>query len=159
MNHLGKKWAVAFFIIVALGWLVSCGGGDEQQVDRQQTDDSFAKQQQIDEANKAALEKAQKINTAPTVQILAPSNGAIITQSSLTVEWTAVDDSGIAPSVELAIRNIQTDARTIIMPQTKSTGSFSWPGFSSLSPGDYEIQLTATDGTLSNIAFARIKKQ
>lgn len=154
----GKLVAICLIALVSLIVAASCGGGDEQQADKQQTDDSAAKQAAIDEANRLALEKAKNVNVGPQLQIIAPANGATIPSGPLLIIWTATDDSGEKPLIEISIKNVDTGAITSVMPSSASPGPFTWEGYVNLVRGDYEIQLKGSDGKLTNVAFCRIKK-
>jgi len=153
-----KLAAIYFIVLLSMIVAVSCGGGDEQQVDQQQTDDSAAKQAAEDEKNRLALEKAKNVNVGPQLQILTPANGATISSGPLLITWTATDDSGEKPMIEISIKNVDTGAITPVMPSSANTGTYSWEGYSSLVRGDYEIQLKGSDSRLTNVAFCRIKK-
>ena len=152
------------FTIIAIALLMiggaileSCGGDDGGGAqDTHETEQSSDAMKSQDSSNKA--EKAKLSNVGPQIQIIMPSTGSTISGSSLQIQWTATDDSGAKPAAELSIRNVNSNDRTVIMASQPSIGSFTWTGFGSLSAGDYEIQLTASDGGLSNTAFSRIKK-
>lgn len=155
---MGRSYSVLGLLLLLFVWLViaSCGddgGGAQDSHETTQSSDALNAQ---DQANLAA--KNKNTNVAPQIQILSPASGTTVSASPLGITWTAVDDSGQVPTAELSIRNINVNDKTVIMPSQKSTGSFSYAGYGALPSGDYEIQLTSSDGSLSNTAFTRIKK-
>lgn len=153
-NSRDKKCSVFLLIILSFG-VIACGG-DEGGQDRSETSQSGQALANQDDLNK--VDKTKKTNVGPQVEISSPSTGSTVTESSLLIKWTAVDDSGVVPTAELSIRNVNTNEKTIIMPSKPSTGSFTFPGFGELAGGDYEIQIVSSDGMLSNTAFSRVKK-
>lgn len=153
-NNLDKK--IVVFLLLILSFVVISCGGDEGGQDRSETSQSGQALANQDDLNR--IDKTKKTNVGPQVEIVSPSTGSTVTESTLLIKWTAVDDSGAVPTAELSIRNVNTNEKNTIMPSKPSTGSFPFAGFGALAKGDYEIQLVSSDGVLSNTAFSRVKK-
>ena len=154
---------IVFLVILTAFFLAACEDEEERRADIQASTDTWAIQNEIDAQNRANLERAQAaINIAPQISITSPSNGATISQAPLVVQYTVTDTASSSVLVsEVTIREVHSDlAISMCQPAQVNAGSgiCSWSGFASLTPGDYEIVVYATDAELSNVAFARITK-
>jgi len=146
---------VVFLLCFLALTVISCGE-DESGQDRSETSQSGQALANEDSLNQA--DRTKKSNVGPQVEIISPSTGSTVTDSSTLIKWTAVDDSGVIPTAEISIRNVNSNEKSIIMSSRPSTGSFTFAGFGALPAGDYELQLVSSDGVLSNTAFSRVKK-
>ena len=159
------KLPVVMFLVlsfVLVGLLMGACSKDKD--DKKQTNTATDALKNLDAANQANRANQTIPNKAPQVTILSPSIGVTVTTSPLEVSWTITDENKDAVAVDVSHREIVsggTPGEFIIdMPvTTPDPGKFSLDVTNFKKPGDFEIQVRGSDGSLSNVAFARFRRE
>lgn len=150
---------VMILMLAASALLVSCSDSE----DKQQTGAANDALKNLDAENQKSREGQTIPNIAPQVTVLAPSTGSSVASSPVEISWTATDQNGDKLGVNVDYRMISAaagqDAYKPIMPfTTPDPKKFSWD-VASLAKGDYEVMVKVSDGSLSNVAFSRVKRE
>ncbi|MEK6961468.1 MAG: Ig-like domain-containing protein [Nanoarchaeota archaeon] len=138
-------------------FLAACGGDSQDQPQAQQSQQAL---QNLDAENQKNRANQTLPNVPPQITIISPSTGSSVSASPLAVSWTATDQNNDKLGVEVQYRVVADTmgAYQSVMPfTTPDPKNFSW-NINSLSAGDYELMVKVSDGSLSNVAFSRIKK-
>lgn len=148
------------FMIVASFFIIACS---DDSSDQQQTGAASDALKNLDAENQKNRQGQTIPNQAPQVTIVSPSTGSSVTASPVEISWTASDQNGDKLGVDVDYRVIGAaagqDAYKPIMPfTTPDPKKFSWD-IASLAKGDYEVMVKVSDGSLSNVAFSRVKRE
>lgn len=138
-------------------FLTACGGDSSDQPQAQQAQQAL---QNLDAENQANRANQTIPNLPPQITIISPSTGSSVSASPLAISWTATDQNNDKLGVEIQYRVVADTmgAYQSVMPfTTPDPKNFSW-NINSLATGDYELMIKVSDGSLSNVAFSRIKK-
>lgn len=154
-------FAIMITLVLVGGLLSACKKDKEDKKQTQQAQDAL---KNLDASNQANRANQTIPNKAPQVTILAPAIGTVVTTSPLEVSWTITDENKDKIAVDVSHREIVAGAApgefTVDMPvTTPDPGKFSLDVSNFKKPGDFEIQVRGSDGSLSNVAFARFRKE
>jgi len=146
-------------MLVASVFIMSCSDSEDQQ----QTGAATDALKNLDAENQKNREGQTIPNIAPQVTVLTPATGSSVTASPVEISWTATDQNGdkLGVNVEYRVIGAATgqDVYKPIMPfTTPDPKKYSWD-IASLAKGDYEVMVKVSDGSLSNVAFSRIKRE
>ncbi|MEK6961469.1 MAG: Ig-like domain-containing protein [Nanoarchaeota archaeon] len=150
---------VIILMLITSALLVSCSDSE----DKQQTGAATDALKNLDAENQKSREGQTIPNVAPQVTILAPSTGSSVTASPVEISWTATDQNGDKLGVDVQYRLIGAAAssdsyKPIMQFATPDPKKVSWD-IASLAKGDYEVMVKVSDGSLSNVAFSRVKRE
>jgi len=149
--------ALLMVIVSGSVFLVACSDSEDQP----QTQAAQTALQNLDAENQANRANQTIPNLPPQISIISPATGSSITSSTLAISWTATDQNNDKLGVDIQYRVVADTmgAYQSIMPfTTPDPKNYSWD-ISKVSNGDYELIVKVSDGSLSNVAFSRIKKQ
>lgn len=145
-------------IVTGSIFIAACGGDSSDQPQAQAAQDAL---QNLDAENQKNRENQTIPNIPPQITIISPSTGSSVSASPLVVSWTATDQNNDKLGASIQYRTVAEPMgayQQVMAFTTPDPKNYSWD-IHSLANGDYELMVGVSDGSLSNVAFSRIKKE
>lgn len=154
------KILIITLLVLSTVILSACSSDKDDKQQNQQSSDAL---KNLDAENQKNRVNQPIPNQAPVVTIVSPATGSTVTDTKLSISWTASDTNGDKLALDVGYRPIvggQTPGEytQALAPTTPDPKNFTLD-LSKLSKGDYEILVKASDGSLSGAAFSRFKYQ